>query len=1068
MSDKLYPLPIEKLLKAVLDGLEKGSIFGIYKSLFFQPENDDPFKTKFFHQNLDTPIGLAAGPHTQMAQNIIAGWLCGARYIELKTVQTLDEIEVSKPCIDISDEGYNCEWSQELKIHESYEEYLKAWIIIHILQHELKIEELGTIFNMSVGYDMKGILQDNVQWFFRKMADCSEEKSEKIAQIRDLYPKIDNLTIPDKISDNITLSTMHGCPSDEIEKIGHYLLTEKNLHTFIKLNPTLLGQHEINDILQKMNFNTVVPDAAFEHDINYQAACDLIRSLQKTADNENLIFGIKLTNTLESLNHKNIFDGDAMYMSGKALHPISINVAQKVRKDFPDLPLSFCGGVTAENINNVMKCGLNPVTVCSDILKPGGYTRLLQYLENISPDYDAINHDEFLKDYAEKVKTDPMYDHEIKSIKSGRQLKDFDCISAPCIDKCPTHQNIPAYLDFVANDKLDRALQTILETNPFPASTGMVCDHSCQSKCTRINYESAIRIRDIKRYIAENVDSLHKDFSTAMKAKKVAIIGAGPSGLSCGYYLTLMGCQVNVYETKAFAGGMIADAIPDFRLTEYAIEYDINQIENAGVNIHYNSKIDKNKFDQLRRENDFVYIAVGAQKAAEANIPGKKNVTGFLDPLKFLSDVKRLTAKDAKVRRDHSLLGHNVIILGGGNTAMDVARTARRLIGEDDKVTIVYRRTRKEMPAEQSEIEAALEENIQLIELASPAKVISEKGKVIALECHKMKLDHDPNYDRPKPVIIPGEEFKIPCDTIIPAFGQQLDVDFVDNELLQTRSPETLETHLDHVFIGGDANRGASFLIKAVADGKNVAREIMAKLNLHGNEEETGTNATREEHHRKMSRILPGVKPKNIPVEERNYNTIVELPMTKEEVKTEALRCLNCDEICDVCITVCPNRANIGYEIEPFKVAIQKIIVKKGKTEILPDESFKIEQKYQILNIADFCNECGNCTTFCPTSGRPFADKPNIALSESTFFSMDSGYFVQEDGILYKQNHQVFSLVENADKFQYSGDNFVIILNKDFKILETEIDEVDELVISLRDAVRMKVVGEALDKIKGF
>src|SRR6056297_661749 len=200
MSDKFYPIPIRQLLSQILQSLEKNaSIFGIYESLFYEPESDSVFSSSIFEQGLETPLGVAAGPHTQMAQNIISAWLCGARYIELKTVQTLDEIEVAKPCIDISDEGYNCEWSQELRIHDSYEEYLKAWIIIHILADELKMPEPGTIFNMSVGYDMQGILQDNVQWFFRKMADCSGEKSERVAQINEFYPNIKNIHIPDKI-----------------------------------------------------------------------------------------------------------------------------------------------------------------------------------------------------------------------------------------------------------------------------------------------------------------------------------------------------------------------------------------------------------------------------------------------------------------------------------------------------------------------------------------------------------------------------------------------------------------------------------------------------------------------------------------------------------------------------------------------------------------------------------------------------------------------------------------------------------------------------------------------------
>ncbi|MEA3391968.1 MAG: NAD(P)-binding protein, partial [Candidatus Marinimicrobia bacterium] len=641
MRDTLYPIPIGQLLPIILSSLKAGNIFGVYTSSFFVPNETDVFKTAIFGQDLGTPIGLAAGPHTQMAQNIIAGWLCGARYIELKTIQTLDEIKVSKPCIDISDEGYNCEWSQELKIKQSFEEYLKAWIIIHILGQELKYsDDLGTVFNMSVGYDMKGILNDNVQWFFDKMKDCSLEKAEMINKIRPLYPEIDKINIPDIISNNITLSTMHGCPSDEIEKIGHYLLTEKKLHTFIKLNPTLLGEEDIQQILNKtMGYETHVPDVAFEHDIHFDAACELIESLQKTAKEEDLFFGIKLTNTLEAKNHKDIFSGESMYMSGKALHPISINVAAKLRNVFPELAISFCGGVNANNITEVLSCGLNPVTVCSDILLPGGYTRLLQYLENIQevPDSD---HNAYLKDYAESVKNNPTYQHQNKSIKTSRDLNAYDCISAPCVDTCPTHQNIPAYLAFINHGEKEKALQTILDTNPFPSATGMICDHSCQTKCTRINYDDTIRIRDIKRYIAENTKSIADTISNEIKGKKIAIIGAGPSGLSCAYYLALSGCEVDVYESKAVPGGMLADVIPEFRLSEKALQRDIDVIKDAGVKIHTNSNITKDSFDKLRKDADYVYVAVGAQNAIEANIPGSEGVQGYLDPLGFLSDVK--------------------------------------------------------------------------------------------------------------------------------------------------------------------------------------------------------------------------------------------------------------------------------------------------------------------------------------------------------------------------------------------------------------------------------------------
>ncbi|MEA3501041.1 MAG: putative selenate reductase subunit YgfK, partial [Candidatus Marinimicrobia bacterium] len=329
MSKDFSPISIQQLLKQILNSLENDSIFGIYDNLFFTPKKDDVFKTEVFNQKIESPIGVAAGPHTQMAQNIISAWISGARYIELKTVQTLDEIDVSKPCIDIQDEGYNCEWSQELTIKESFYEYLKAWIIIHILRDKFGWnKEIGTIFNMSIGYDLAGIKNKNVQWFLEKMTDCSEEKNELINEIENIYPRIAKIEIPNKISNNVTLSTMHGCPPDEIESIGKYLIEERKLHTFIKLNPTLLGKEKVREILNdKLKYETTVPDIAFEHDINYESAVKVILSLQKSAKNKNVFFGVKLTNTLESTNHKNVFDSESMYMSGKALHPISINVA---------------------------------------------------------------------------------------------------------------------------------------------------------------------------------------------------------------------------------------------------------------------------------------------------------------------------------------------------------------------------------------------------------------------------------------------------------------------------------------------------------------------------------------------------------------------------------------------------------------------------------------------------------------------------------------------------------------------------------------------------------------------
>jgi putative selenate reductase len=283
---------------------------GIPASLFFVPDPADPFRMKRYGKTMETPVGVAAGPHSQLAMNIVAAWLCGARYIELKTIQTLDDLHVSKPCIDMQDEGYNCEWSQELRLDQSFTEYLNAWILIHLLHKELGFKGAdGTIFNMSVGYDLEGILKPNVQDFLSRMQDCSKELEAAKTAVRMIYPAISEINIPSCISDSITLSTMHGCPPQEISRIGQYLIGEKNLHTTIKLNPTLLGAEPLRSLLNRNNgFSATVPDLAFEHDLKYPDAVEIIKTLSLASSGKGLQFSIKLTNTLECMNTGKVFD----------------------------------------------------------------------------------------------------------------------------------------------------------------------------------------------------------------------------------------------------------------------------------------------------------------------------------------------------------------------------------------------------------------------------------------------------------------------------------------------------------------------------------------------------------------------------------------------------------------------------------------------------------------------------------------------------------------------------------------------------------------------------------------
>lgn len=1040
MSDHFSPITIKHLLQIILNEYEtEKSIFGIPDELFFNPTKNNPLKTTQFNQVIDTPLGVAAGPHTQMAQNIVAAWLMGARYIELKTIQTLDELDIAKPCIDMQDEGYNCEWSQELKIEESFQEYLNAWMIIHILNHKFGWDkDVATIFNMSVGYNLEGILKDNVQWFFEKMNDCSYELKEKKSQLKAIYPEIDSIEIPSQISNNVTLSTMHGCPANEIEDIARYLLQEKNLHTYVKFNPTLLGAEELRKILNdQLNFKTRVPDIAFEHDLKYNDALKIIQSLQKIAKNKNLQFGLKLTNTLETKNFKSVFGSeiDMMYMSGRALHPISINVAKKLQNDFNGkLQLSFSGGAHAFNVSDVLSCGFKTVTVSTDLLKPGGYMRLKQYFDELSNiNFQTLTKDIALNNlnrYAEKVLDSDFYKRKTiyePSIKTDRTLGYFDCIAAPCKDSCATHQDIPDYMYYTANEQFDKAYEVILKTNPFPAITGMVCDHLCQNKCTRVNYDNSLLIREVKRFISEQDEV--KLTPVKKNNIKVAVIGAGPAGLSCAYYLALAGFSVEVFDAHSKAGGMVQYAIPGFRLTDEAIEKDFERVTDLGVEIHYNTKIDAAKFNQIKNEYSYVFVGVGAQRSTPFKLEGIDS-KGVLDSLHFLLQAKK---------GEKTGIGKNVMIIGGGNTAMDAARTAYRLVGKDGKITIVYRRTINEMPADQGEIKAVMEEGMEIIELSGPEKIISENGHVKALLCSKMELKGTDDYGRPRPVKVKGSEFEIPCDTIIPAIGQRLDIDFIDTKLLQTE-PENYQTQIKNVFIGGDALRGGATAIKAIGDGRKIAEKIIQKASVDFNISKPGNRKSHNKKELMLKRAQRHFAPKikELELSDRQNFKLVNETLNRETIVNEARRCLYCDEICNICTTVCPNFANYSYDIGPVSYYLQKVIQQEnGEIEIENEGLFEINQKYQILNIANFCNECGNCETFCPTSSAPYKEKPKLWLTKSSFNKADEGFYLDKDGILFsKHNNEIASLAENQNEYIYLTQEVEAHFNKDDFLLK--------------------------------
>nr|MBC7244321.1 putative selenate reductase subunit YgfK [Chloroflexota bacterium] len=1022
MSDKMRVQPFDVLLRWILKEFEGNqSIFGIHRSLFYIPKKDSLYAVKdMFGHYLATPIGPAAGPHTQLAQNIVCAWLSGGRFIELKTVQIMDELEIPRPCIDMEDEGYNVEWSQELKLDQSAREYIKAWVLIHILHRLLGFEgkvPLGTIFNMSVGYNLNGIQSSPMTRFMERMVDASEE----IAEIQNIlcthFPQFADIEIPTQLTNNVTLSTMHGCPPDEIERIVRYLLEERGLHTTVKLNPTLLGKDMVMQILHEhLGFREIqIPDAVFEHDLQYERAVELIRTLQQVAAEHSLTFGVKLSNTLAMANHKGLLPGDEMYMSGRALYPITMNLFHKLAQEFKgDLRVSYSAGADAFNVVTILAAGAYPVTTVTDLLKPGGYSRLLQSLENLEQamhDQGVASLEELARDKLanlEKAANDALQDLRYKKsyhpyglpkVESGLGL--FDCIAAPCKEQCAVHQDVPEYIWWIAQGEYDRALEVVLKRNPLPGVTGYICTHLCQIRCTRNNYEQPVAIRALKRVAAERGNAAmlvkeqneHKASST--RSRRVAIIGSGPSGLAAAYFLALNGVQVTIYEAKDRPGGMLTIA-PSFRLPPSIVQKDIERITRMGVNIELSHPITSPPEELLKQGFDAVYIACGFQKDVPLTIEGIE-ATGIFAALDLLERV---------AWGEKPNLGSKVLIIGGGNTAMDAARTARRITGKP--VTVVYRRTEREMPATEEEKEAFFAEGNTLIELASPTRVIVKNGRVAGLECVRNRLG-DPEADgRRKPIPIAGSEFEIETDAIIVAIGQRPDIAFLDGSAVSLRpdgaiavDPQTGQTQAGCVYAGGDAVRGPATVIEACADGQRAAEAICTELGIHfewlpirvAELSETEIVQIKRARARKA---MPH-RPEAPYVARCNDFELVEQTLSEDAARNEAARCLQCSTLCDKCVEVCPNRANYTYFIiSPMKAAMPVLSCHNGKLVVSGERLFQLEQVRQIIHVDDFCNECGNCATFCVHQGKPYREKPRLFFNAGDFaLEKDNAFYIE-------------------------------------------------------------------------
>jgi putative selenate reductase len=905
----------------------------------------------------------------------------------------------------MEDEGYNVEWSQELKIYQSFDEYLRAWVLIHALHHKLGFRGKlpGIVFNLSVGYDLAGIQKPNMQWFLQQMQDCSSYKQKLIDQIALFYPAVRQLEIPDRISDNVTLSTMHGCPPDEIERICAYLMEEKGLHTYVKCNPTLLGPERVRGILHEdLGYDDViVPDSAFEHDLEYAVAVPMLHKLRSVADKCGLHFGVKLSNTLEVENFRSVFDPAErmMYLSGRPLHAITVNLAHQISEEFDgELPMSFSAGADCFNSADLLAAGMQTITVCSDLLKTGGYLRLLQYIEAVNDAFPVTGPElsdkrESLRRYAQQTRLQSRLHKnafQTSRSKTSRKLDLFDCIEAPCVDRCAVNQKVPQYMNAVREGKFEEARNLTLVDNPIASTLGRVCDHLCENTCIRTHLDEPLAIREIKRFIMDSEPGQDRLVQPQPNGMKVAIIGAGPGGMAAASELALAGCEVEVFEMHAYAGGMVGGAIPEFRLPQAKFNNDLDRLKQLGVSFHFNVKAGRDiHLSQLRSEGfDQVVIMVGAQLGKKLGLAGEDS-DGVMDALYFLRQARE---------GQPAHIGGNVGIIGAGDTAMDCARTAWRQ--SDSNISVIYRRSIDQMPADREEIALLTEEGVKVVEMAKPQQLLLENGALRALRCWQMEFRGQRDASGRKiPYEVPGSGFDIPLDTLILAISQHAILDFFDEEPIATNQwgyieadPITFETSVKGVYAGGDVvNDGPSSIVEAAADGKAIAAAILDRKPAAS--EPVSVFDTAELLRKRSTRQWRVPVPHTALEDRHNFNEVV-LTYNDQQARAEAARCLDCHRYCSLCVGVCPNLALQTWQSQPFELVLTHWRLGPDGLEDSQGKTWSVDQAYQIAVLTDFCNECGNCTTFCPTAGEPYRDKPRMYLDRTEFEAQQDNAFM--------------------------------------------------------------------------
>ncbi|MDP4192616.1 MAG: FAD-dependent oxidoreductase [Bacteroidota bacterium] len=533
-----------------------------------------------------------------------------------------------------------------------------------------------------------------------------------------------------------------------------------------------------------------------------------------------------------------------------------------------------------------------------------------------------------------------------------------DCIG-PCKNNCPAGVDVQSYIALISLGKYKEALKLVKENNPLPLSIGRICVRDCEAACRRSYVDEPVGVNNLKRFIADldNVNKWKPEIKD-QKDKKVAVIGGGPAGLSCAYYLRVHGYNVTIYEKLPELGGMLRYGIPEYRLPKIVLDSEIDWIISLGIEVKTQLELGKDfSLKSLSDDNfDAVFLAVGAHKATRLGLDGEDKVKGIFRGIDFLREIE--------LKKSFPLNG-TVVVVGGGNTAIDAARTALRCGAE--KVKIVYRRSINEMPAHPEEIQSLMQEGIEILFLTNPKAIISDDDRLKAIQCLKMRLENSKPGERPKPVPVPGSEFILKCDYLISAIGQAVDSSFVrlDNECMLEKlgtlsvNKDTLETSIKGVFAGGDDVTGPLSAIAAIAQGKKASSSIISFLECGEASNSNGkffsfkhNLSSINEREYEQYKKLPRQKTFELPVVERIHSfDEVQLGIDEPQVKKEVLRCLECgcSEYYD---------CSLRKYCDEYKVNIDEF---KGQVN-----KYRPDQRHPFIVLdPNKCINCGRCVRTC-------------------------------------------------------------------------------------------------------